>query len=311
MREFFTKEESVLFAKALSSELRIEILHYLYKHKGSSLNEIATALNVSRPAITQNMKILTDADLIETKQVFGQKDARKSCYLKENRFVINLGNHFNSDNLYTAEIPIGQYTTYQVAPTCGLATPKELIGCVDNPRYFDDPARFKAAILWFSSGYIEYRLPNYLEKEHVPQEIQISMEISSEAPGVAQNWPSDISFFFNDIWLGDWTSPGDFGDVPGIYTPDWWLPNWNQYGLLKLLSINSHGTFMDGHPISSITLQSLNLTENSDFRFRIAALADAKNSGGFTLFGRNFGNYNQDLKLHVIYDKRNILQKGL
>ena len=49
------------------------------------------------------------------------------------------------------------------------------------------------------------------------------MELSSEAPGVNSNWPSDISFCLNDESIGIWTSPGDFGDVRGIFTPDWWM----------------------------------------------------------------------------------------
>lgn len=302
MREFFTKEETVAFGKALSSDLRVEILQYIYKNRGTSLNDVAEALHVSRAGITQHMKILIEADLVEVRQVNGQRDARKACFLKENRFVISLGRHFDSGNMYTAEIPIGQYTNYQVTPTCGIATTTELIGNVDSPRYFDDPLRFNASILWFSSGYIEYRLPNYLQEKHLPVEIQISFEISSEAPGIAENWPSDISFFFNDILLGSWTSPGDFGAVRGLYTPEWWTPNWNQYGLLKLLSINAQGTFIDGLMISPVTIDALNLNEKSNFKFKISAPADAKNAGGFTLFGHNFGNYNQDIKLHVIYD---------
>ena len=56
---------------------------------------------------------------------------------------------------------------------------------------------------------------------------------------------TDISFYLNDVCIGTWTSPGDFGDVRGIFTPDWWFPNWNQYGLLKMLVINKKGTFID------------------------------------------------------------------
>ena len=47
----------------------------------------------------------------------------------------------------------------------------------------------------------------------------------------------------NDVCVGTWLSPGDFGDSRGLFTPDWWFPNWNQYGLLKLLVINKKGTF--------------------------------------------------------------------
>lgn len=60
-----------------------------------------------------------------------------------------------------------------------------------------------ASILWFNTGFIEYRLPNYLEKDDNILELQLTMEISSEAPGVAENWPSDISFYFNNHFIGN------------------------------------------------------------------------------------------------------------
>ena len=75
------------------------------------------------------------------------------------------------------------------------------------------------------------------------EQIALSLEIGSEAPGTNNDWPSDISFYLNDEKIGTWTSPGDYGDVRGIFTPDWWLPNWNQYGLLKMLVINREWHF--------------------------------------------------------------------
>lgn len=278
------------------------MLQFIYNHRGTNLIDLAAALKVSRAAITQNMKILVEADLVEIRPINKQKDTRKACFLKENKFLICFGKNFDTRNIYASEIPIGQYTQYDAQPTCGLATTTELIGKEDDSRYFADPKRFEASILWFSSGFIEYRLPNYLQKGQTPVELQLSFEVSSEAPGIAENWPSDLTFFFNGTKLGNWTSPGDFGETKGIYTPDWWQANWNQYGLLKLLSINQHGTFIDGLMISPVNLHTLQLNEKSDFCFRITADANAKNAGGMTLFGKNFGNYNQDIKFHVIYE---------
>ena len=38
----------------------------------------------------------------------------------------------------------------------------------------------------------------------------------------------------------------------------------------------------------------------------MAVLDDAKHKGGFTLFGKNFGNYNQDIKFRVFYEKNDV-----
>ncbi len=74
------------------------------------------------------------------------------------------------------------------------------------------------------------------------------MEVSSEFPFSNNNWPSDITFSLNGVELGTWTSPGDFADIRGKYTPDWYPDNLNQYGLLKTIRIMDHGTYMEGVP---------------------------------------------------------------
>ncbi len=48
------------------------------------------------------------------------------------------------------------------------------------------------------------------------------MELSSEVPGTSADWPSDITLAINGNDVGTWTSPGDFGDKRGVFTPDWW-----------------------------------------------------------------------------------------
>ena len=301
MRELYSMEELASFGKAISSELRIQIVLYVAKHPGIGLMELSQKFGVSRAAITQNIKILSAAGLIELGESGEKSSARKGCFLTEDSFLLNFRPQLLTQKIYATEIPIGQYSDFAITPTCGIATPEELIGKVDDPAYFDDPRRSQAGILWFSTGFVEYRLPNYLQPGQELSELQLSFEVSSEAPGVAENWPSDLIFYLNGEEIGSWTSPGDYGDVWGRYTPDWWDPNWNQYGLLKLLTINGAGTYMDGRMISPKSIKALSLTNESELRFRIAAPAEAQNAGGCTLFGRGFGNYNQGLKFKIIY----------
>lgn len=61
-------------------------------------------------------------------------------------------------------MPIGHYTDYDLKPTCGLATDKEFIGRVDEPKYFMDSKRVDAEILWFTQGYVQYNIANFLKK---------------------------------------------------------------------------------------------------------------------------------------------------
>lgn len=178
-----------------------------------------------------------------------------------------------------------------------------MIGQFDDPRYFYDPARVTAQIIWFGHGFVEYQIPNYLLSSQHINEIEFSLEVGSEAPGVAANWPSDIHFHLNDTFIGYWTSPGDSGNGRGTYTPEWWPDNTNQYGLLKIVRINAEGTFVDGERMSSVKLDDL-IKERNSWTLRIGTDETAKNIGGVTIYGAGFGNYNQDIIFRTYYDER-------
>lgn len=296
-------EDGVELFKALGSELRVNIIRLLLKNKEMNMNEIATSLNITCGALTSHIKKLEDVGLIQVRVDFGGHGNQKICRVAQERLLVDIAPTEEDSNVgfYEAEVPVGQYSNYSVYPTCGIATTTSLIGEVDDSRYFAHPDRINAGILWFTKGYVEYLIPNVLPVAQKIDEITFSMELSSEAPGVNSNWPSDISFCLNDEPIGIWTSPGDFGDVCGIFTPDWWFPNWNQYGLLKLLVINRKGTFIDGLKISDVTIDSFHLDYRSSLRFRLAVDDDAEHVGGLTIFGKTFGNYGQDIKVNIHY----------
>lgn len=227
------------------------------------------------------------------------------CFLNAHKIEILFPDLTRDTRKYhQTDVPVGHYSDFDVKPTCGLATADKVIGTFDDPRCFMLPERVDAKILWLGQGFLEYKVPNYLLRSEIAEELEISMELSSEAPFSNSNWPSDISFFFNGVYLGKWTSPGDFGGYRGRYTPDWWDININQYGLMKILRVKKDGCFLDGEKISDVTLDQVDV-EKQQWTFRIAVLEDAEHIGGLTLFGSNFGNYDQDLRFRLYYTKRN------
>jgi len=303
MRNITSTTAILALSKALSSPMRLQILKLLAERKKINMNELADALGITNGAVTQHMKPLLEADLVEFIFASGVRGSQKIFVLKEHQFMLDILNEIDHNSMYETEIPVGNFTNYRVMPTCGIATTAKLIGEEDEPRYFDAPETKEAGILWFGRGFVEYRIPNYLKKNQRFEEIQISFEISSEAPGVCENWPSDIYFSLNGTDLGFWTSPGDFGgaDHRGFFTPEWWDVNWNSYGLLKLLTISHEGTYIDGGKISDISLEQLGLDSDSTLTLRFSVPETAKNVGGCTLFGKGFGNYNQDIRARAIF----------
>lgn len=304
-------DEGLEIFKALGSELRINIIKLLQENHEMNMNELATSLGITNGALTSHIKKLEERGIIQVMTERGSHGNQKVCKVAVDKIVVDVESEENEEdqNIYNTEVKVGHYSDYDVYPTCGLATSQAIVGEVDDPRYFSHPDRINAGILWFTKGYIEYMIPNLLPSATKIDQITVSLEISSEAPGINNDWPSDISILLNDVKIGTWTSPGDYGDVQGIFTPDWWFPNWNQYGLLKMIVINKKGTFVDGLKISNVTINEFNLDYKSTVRFKFEIEEDAKNVGGITIFGSEFGNYNQDIKVRIAYSPMEIAKK--
>lgn len=298
-------QHSLPVYEALSSSVRIEMIRLLAQ-KPMNVKELAEALSLSSAIMTMHVKKLERASIIKTSMQPGKGGAKKVCTLVTDSIEIIFPPKIETvfRECHVTEVSVGHYTDFEANPTCGLATTVKVIGMFDEPRAFLEPERVNAKILWFGQGFVEYRLANYLMKNEEPVELEISMEISSEAPFANENWPSDITFTLNGVLLGTWTSPGDFGGGSrGRYTPDWWWDEINQYGLLKVLKINNEGTFIDGTRISDVKLADLQI-DLKQWTFRIAVHEDAQNVGGVTLFGTGFGNYNQDIVFKLYYERK-------
>lgn len=296
-------EEGVPVFKALGSELRVQIIKMLLKNNTMNMNELASSLGITNGALTGHVKKLEESGIIRVTQEYSGHGNQKICSVNVDKILVEVETEeqLENQNIYEVNVPIGHYTDYDVYPTCGIASVHSVIGTVDDSRYFAHPDRMNAKILWFTKGYVEYLIPNLLPTSQKIDQITISMEISSEAPGVNNDWPSDISFLLNDEEIGTWTSPGDFGDVQGIFTPDWWFPNWNQYGLLKMIEINKKGTYIDGLKISDVNIEQFHLNYRSTIRLKMMVRENARNVGGLTIFGTGFGNYNQDIQVRIKY----------
>ncbi|TLS49239.1 ArsR family transcriptional regulator [Paenibacillus antri] len=296
---------NVAIFECFSSESRLRIIELL-NERPMNIKELADAVGLSSAIVTKHVQKMEEAGLLVTESIAGKRGMQKLCRLALDELTLVLkrgpaaGERPASANRYEVSLPVGQYSSCAVKPTCGLASEHGMIGMVDDPRYFSDPEHVKASHLWFGSGFVEYRIPNYLLRNQTALSLDISLEICSEAPGFNENWPSDISFYVNDRLLGTWTCPGDFGETRGVYTPEWWI-NRSQYGLLKTLSVGPTGAYIDGVRLSDVTLDALGLAYGETISFRIAALETARNVGGVTLFGKGFGNYNQDIHVSLTY----------
>ena len=96
------------------------------------------------------------------------------------------------------------------------------------------------------------------------------------------------------------TSPGDFGGRRGNYTPQYWPITSTQFGLLKKITINEDGVFLDNKSVNKkITFKDLLLFDGSAIKLTIGIKDNAKHKGGINLFGKNFGDFNQAIVMKI------------
>ncbi|WP_086351027.1 ArsR/SmtB family transcription factor [Candidatus Enterococcus clewellii] len=305
--ELSLNEDSLQVYKALASDTRLHILN-LISEKALTVSELARLTGFSKAIISRHMKILEDAQLVHlgSKENYSADNRKKTYVLSVDRIEIEFPNKiYLPYKKKVNEIKLGYYSDFSVQPTCGLADSKKIIGSLDDPRSFVSNERVNASLLWFADGFVEYVIPNDLDAHQCPELLEISLEISSEFPESNNNWPSDISFFINDIHAGTWTLPGNYSDVRGKYTPSWWESHLSQYGLLKHLRITNEDTGMDGKKISDVTLNDLKLNDSPFIKLRIGIEPSAVNKGGLTIFGDSFGNHPQNILSTLYYSEKN------
>lgn len=295
-------EEQPEVLRGLASPLRVQILKLLHRGVGVSVNAISEALDLPQSTVSSNLQILETAGLIRTEAHKGRKGNQKLCFSTFDEILVVFKEDIadTSANVVDVAMPIGLYTSCEVSAPCGLCSPSGIIGLLDVPGAFLNPDRMNAGLMWFTRGFVEYQFPNNarLAGREITA-LEISLELSSEVPGTSADWPSDITVAINGVEVGDWTSPGDFGDKRGVYTPDWWKLKGSQYGKLKSWRVTPEGSFVDGMKISATSLRDLDLGAHHSIRLKIEVKPNARHPGGVNIFGRGFGNYDQDIVLRL------------
>ncbi|PLS01921.1 ArsR/SmtB family transcription factor [Neobacillus cucumis] len=296
-------EKLRMVVHALSSEVRLKIIVLL--NKGNvNINQLSEKLNIPVSTASSHIKVLEEAGLIQTQLRPASRGAMKVCTRNFDDIHISLNDpkSINTYKIYELEMPIGQYTDFHVSPTCGMASQDGIIIPEDEPVHFYHPVRSNAHLIWTRKGYFEYKFPLVIPPGAKVQSVEISTEVCSEAPNYDHNWPSDITVWLNGVEIGTWTSPGDFGDRPGKLNPKaWGETTRTQYGSLKTWKVSEDRTTIDDIYLSDITVEHLSIVEREYISFRIGIKEDAVHKGGINLFGSNFGDYPQDIKLKISF----------
>lgn len=281
-------------AKGLASELRLQILDLLYS-RSLSIPELSKALDIPPSSLEFHIAQLEESGLILIKYAPEKKGFVR--ILRGNPNNINI--YFNdvagnaSPHTATYSVGVGMYCDINCDGERGMATVER--GFRNAESDFHEQ-RDKAGIIWLSDGSVTYAFPNEFFKTHKASEVSVSLEICSETNGYRNDWKSDITFALNGVPLTVWTSPGDMGDKRGLLNPEN-LPRINtQYGFLKTVTVKKDGCYLDGALVNpDVTIDDLKLEKGNRVLFTLSNAPGCRYRGGMNIFGKTFGNTEQDI----------------
>lgn len=230
---------------------------------------------------------------------------------------------------YELEIAPGNYFDFSVYPPCGLADEGHIILKWDDPSVFFSTERVSAQLAWAAYGYLEYRVPLNIPFEDLGlDKLSVIMELGAQGdllypgkdgtlqPREFLQLPENVSKEHIHPHLSDvtlWLGNAEVATVTvvddsrlqraGRYTPMWWRGS--AFGQLVEITLDKNGTYLNGQYAGPLTLSEVLdnklLTQNRSLKNRLASCdylplrigmkPTAKNMGGFTLFGKGFGNY--------------------
>lgn len=290
-------------ARALSSPQRLEILSLL-NTTSMTVKEIADYLKYPLSSTLLNINILEACELIKVKETYTKLGKSKLCDRNCDAISFNIFKEtLHVDHKITTVIPIGNYCSYDIpyGIGCGIATKEHTIGTDNDTNVFFHEERFKAGYIWFTEGFLSYKVINTSLPSKLSR-ISLSFEVCSEAPFYRNDWKSDITVFICDQEIGTWTSLGDYGGRRGKNNPRWWSDALTQFGVLTNWEITKDGTYVNGNKISNVTIKNINIKEKPYVPIKIGVKKDAKYCGGMSLFGKSFGDYDQDIVLTFHWD---------
>ncbi len=293
-------EKIIKLGKALGNKDCMRIFQII-SEQPLNMSEISKLTNIPVSSVSNHIDTLNAAELIHVYYQPSLKGHVKIC----NKKTLNVSldflekSHKEKTRKLTYEMGVGMFTDCEVSAPCGM-TNKEKSFAQDSPNMLFVPDKSTAELLWFSSGFVTYKFPNEVKNNEKIKSLTFSLELCSETMYYREKYPSDITFFVNDIELFTWTSPGDFGGRRGKYTPKSWPLTSTQFGLLKTFRVDSKGVTLDNILVNqTVTVEQLNLYNNSFIKLTIKVKDDAVHKGGINIFGKNFGDYNQSIILTI------------
>lgn len=299
-----SSDEIARIGRALSIPDRVDILKLLSNKNIMSVNEIAKALDIPLSSVSLHVRILEDAGLVTCERMPSLHGTAKMCAYKNVDLLLHMNDEpLNEEQVFEQNMPLGGYAeAIGITEPCGMASTTGPIAVYNRPVCFYLPERLKTQVLWFMSGRLVYHFAPFPRKSGMRvRQIECSFEACAHAK-LEQAWQTSYNLLINDQLLGSAVCTCETDGKRGNHNPDWWPDVATQYGTLFRWRVDREGCWLQGKHVSDLTVDKLSLESESPIRVAIDVPSDAEENHGINLFGSEFGNYSQALRLTITYE---------
>ena len=122
MRYIENISEELEIFKALSSEVRIDILKKLMNKGRMSMNDLALQLGLTNGALTPHVRKLEETGLIRINTDSRGHGNLKVCEPHLDKILFVFTRPAAGQNEFLSHLRVGQYASCSIYPTCGLST---------------------------------------------------------------------------------------------------------------------------------------------------------------------------------------------
>lgn len=293
--------------KALGSETRIAILELLIEKGPMRMTKIAQELQITGGALTTHVRMLNEAGILLIQTKGGRHGIQKVCSVNNERILIEAPMRTQGQQVYEADIDIGQFLDCEASAPCGIATTDRQLRPHGDPSSFSDPERLRAGVLWLSKGFVEYAVPSFVKAGQKLTKLELALEVAAGAPKDTGDETTDLHLMLNERELGTITLKPSRDNMVGKANPAWWSSDYRQRGGTHLVTVDATGTYVDGERLSNTTLDDLDISGKRSMPLRIATVPGKP---GFTLFGRGFGGQAYGIRVRSHYKTNKKTEKS-
>lgn len=292
----------VSLGEAISNPLRIKILRELQKEPFIfSVPQLVKNLKIPTTTLIHHLEKLEKGGLVRMRYK-GSTQGTTRIVSRGNAqalitFICNSFAEEDALKIYSQELKVGLYADFKGDDFNIVTNEQEL----KNKNPFIEE-RVLADLIYTPNGIITYNFNNEVAKTRQVEKINFSLELCSEAPYYNNDFLSEITFWINQKEVCTYISLGDYGDRRGNLTPTWWSRRNTQYGKLVNVLIDKTGVYLNDKLVNDkIFVDDLGLDKDNKIVFAFGNKSTATYVGGFNLFGKNFGDYAQEIIFNVYY----------